>query len=106
MTATNPASDAVRAVASALQPYQWRRLRPELLARAVLAAADRQRLQVLLDGVAGATVGAWDLLQPAERDDPRLTGLVAFLSNSRWTELSLSALCRQLLAVLDDDPER
>jgi hypothetical protein len=93
--------DAVaEAVCSALRPYQWRSFRPELLSRAVLAANDRQHLQGLLTDVPGAAVGQWDPLGLADRDDRRLTGLVEFLSTHRWTELSLSTLCRQLLAVL------
>lgn len=101
MDATDPRSEPlVQAVSSALERYQWRRFRPELLARAFLAAADRERLQALLSAVPGAAVGTWDALEPATRDDPRLTGLVEFLSTTRWTELNLSALCRQLLAVL------
>jgi hypothetical protein len=93
------------AVCSALQPYQWRSFRPELLSRAVLAANDRQYLNRLLTDMPGATVGRWDPLEPADRDDPRLTGLVDFLSSHRWTDLSLSSLCRQLLALLDDGPQ-
>jgi hypothetical protein len=89
---------------AALQPYQWRRFRPELLARAVLAAKDRQHLHGLLTDVPGAAVGRWEPLEPADRDDARLPGLVAFLSSRRWTELSLSTLCRELLALADDGP--
>jgi hypothetical protein len=100
-----PTDDAAaEAVCSALRPYQWRSFRPELLSRAVLAANDRQHLHGLLTGVPGAAVGRWDPLELADRDDTRLTGLVEFLSSHRWTELSLSSLCRQLLTLLDDGP--
>jgi hypothetical protein len=91
----------VEAVASALQPYRWRGFRPELLARTVVAARDRQHLHGLLAGFPGVTAGAWAPLEPADRDDVRLPALVEFLSTHRWTELSLNALCRQLLALLD-----
>jgi hypothetical protein len=102
VTATDPRSrPEVQAVASALQPYRWRGFRPELLARTVVAANDRQHLRGLLAGFPGVTVGAWDPLEPADRDDVRLPGLVEFLSTHRWTELSLNTLCRQLLALLD-----
>lgn len=85
-----------------LEPYQWRRFRPELLARAALAAHDRHGLSRLLAGVPGTAVGGWDELAPADRDDPRCVPLVRFLRSHRWTELSLTALCRQLLTVMDD----
>jgi hypothetical protein len=105
VTMQRPTDDAVaEAVCSALHPYQWRSFRPELLARGVLAANDRQHLQGLLTGVPGAAVGGWDPLEPADRDDIRLTGLVEFLSAHRWTELTLGTLCRQLLSLLDDGP--
>jgi hypothetical protein len=91
------------AVCSALRPYQWRSFRPELLARTVLAARDRQALHDLLAGVPGVAVGTWDVLEPADRDDGRLIALTDFLSSHRWTELNLIRLCRQLLAVLDDE---
>jgi hypothetical protein len=103
VTATDPRSESdVDAVASTVEPYQWRRFRPELLARAVLAANDRQHVRRLLVGIPRVAVGTWDPLDPADRDDPRLAGLVEFLSAHRWTGLSLSSLCRQLLALLDE----
>ncbi len=103
MTATGPVSEShADAVASALEPYQWRRLRPELMGRMVLAASDRQQVRGLLLGVPGVAVGDWGPLEPADRADPRLTRLVEFLTAHRWTELSLGALCAQLLTLLDD----
>jgi hypothetical protein len=105
VTVTDPRREpAAQAVASALLPYQWRSFRPEMLARTVLAAHDRHQVHALLTRVPGAAVGRWDALQPVGRDDARLTVLVEFLSGHRWTELSLTTLCRQLLALLDDGP--
>ena len=105
MTATDPRRTShVRAVATALEPYQWRSFRPELLARAVLAANDRQRLRRVLIGVPGAVVGTWDPLEPVDRDDARVPVLVEFLAAHRWTELSLSTVCRELIALIDDAP--
>ena len=103
MTATDPRGEPeVQAVSAALQPYPWRRFRPELLARAVLAANDRRHLHGLLTGLPGTTVGRWEPMELADRDDPRLTRLVGFLAAHRWTGLSLSTVCRQLLALIDD----
>jgi hypothetical protein len=99
---TDRAEAEAEAVCSALRPYQWRSFRPQLLARMVLAANDRQHLHTLLTGIPGGAVGTWEPLEPADRDDGRLSALVDFLSLHRWTELSLGALCRQLLALLDD----
>lgn len=91
----------VAMVSAALEPYQWRSFRPELLARAALAAKDRHVLSGVLAGVPGAGVGEWDEPTPVGRDDPRVAALVRFLASHRWTELRLTALCRQLLAVPD-----
>ncbi len=91
------------AVTEVLRPYPWRRCRPEQLARVLLAAKDRHELSGLLAGVPGVAVGRWAELQPVDRDDVRMTVLVAFLTSHRWTELSLPSLCGHLLALLDGD---
>ena len=88
------------AMAGTLRPYPWRRFRPELLARSLLAAKDRHELSCLLTGMPGTAVGTWNELQPADRDDRRAAVLVQFLASHRWTELGLTALCGHLLAVL------
>ena len=102
MTTTDPRNEElVEAVCAALRPYQWRSFTPELLARLLLAASDRQRVQGLLAGVPGAAVGTWDVLDPADRHDVRVSVLVEFLVSHHWTELSLGVLCRELLALLN-----
>lgn len=102
MTARTPEDESVgSAVCAALAPYPWRRLTPELVARIVLAARDRQRLQAALAAVPGASVGSWTALEPAPRDDARAAPLVEFLVSHRWTELSLPAVCRSLCHILD-----
>ena len=92
----------IAAASAALSPYPWRTFAPELLARWVLAANDREALRRLLVPVPGAALGAWDELEPAEPDDHRAKALVEFLASHRWTEYSLTTLCQRLLAVLDD----
>ena len=102
MTTTDPRKeDLVEAASATLRPYQWRSSTPELLARLLLAASDRQRLHGLLVGLPGAAVGTWEVLDPAERQDARVGVLVEFLVSHLWTERSLCALCRTLLALVD-----
>ena len=102
MTTTDPRSEElVEAACGALRPYQWRSFTPELLARLLLAANDRQRMHDLLVGVPGAAVGTWDALDPADRHDVRVSVLVEFLMSHHWTGMSLCALCRELLARLN-----
>ena len=102
MTTTDPPNEVlVEAACAALRPYQWRSFTPELLARLLLAANDRQRTHGLLIGVPGAAVGTWDVLDPADRHDMRVSVLVEFLMSHHWTELSLCALCRELLGLLN-----
>ena len=89
------------AMSAALEPYPWRRFTPELFARFVLAAHDRQSLEAVLGAVPGASVGSWVALEAAPRDDVRASPLVEFLVSHRWTELSLPTLCRSLCGVLE-----
>jgi len=101
VTARTPGGEAVvDVVAATLAPYAWRDFTPEMIARFVVAASDRESLRRTLGTVAGATVGQWERLTPATPDDPRLAPLVTFLASHRWTELRLPALCRNLLDVL------
>jgi hypothetical protein len=105
VTARTPGGETmVDVVAATLAPYAWRDFTPELIARLVVAASDRECLRRTLGTVAGTTVGRWDRLTPAAPDDPRLVPLLTFLASHRWTELRLPALCRTLLDVLGAEP--
>jgi hypothetical protein len=104
VTTTDPRNEAlIEAACAALRPYQWRKFTPELLGRLLLATSDRQRVHGLLAGVPGSAVGQWNTLEPADRHDVRLSVLVGFLVAHRWSELSLPVLCRELLALLEDE---
>ena len=99
---TDPRDESpVEAACVALRPYQWRGLTPELFTRWVLAAGDRERVRRVLADVPGVALGSWGVLEPADRDDVRVGALVGFLVSHRWTELSLSTVCTQLLGLLD-----
>jgi hypothetical protein len=101
VTTSTPHEESVAAVFAALNPYAWRNFTPELVARRVVAACDRQDLIDLLRSVPGAVVGGWeDQPEPADPKDPRVLTLVEFLERHRWTRLRLDILCRLLLAVL------
>ena len=89
------------AVYAALNPYSWRSFTPDLVARRVVAATDRQALTDLLQTVPGASVGAWDELpEPADSRDPRVTALVRFMEDHPWNQLRLHTLCRLMVRVL------
>jgi hypothetical protein len=97
VTASTPREESVAAVFAALNPYAWRNLTPDVVARRVVAACDRQDLIDLLRSVPGAVVGGWeDGPEPADR----VVTLVQFLGRHQWTRLRLDTLCRLLLAVL------
>ncbi len=91
---------AVDAMCAVLEPYAWRSFTPELVARFMVAASDRESLRTGLVGVPGAAVGSWGRLEPAAPDDRRLEPLVEFLTSHRWTQLRLPALCRALLPLV------
>lgn len=74
------------AASAALAPYPWRQLVPQMVVRRFLATVD--------DAVCSSgTVPA---------GDPRVDPLLAAVSGVQWRALSLDALCRLLLAALDE----
>jgi len=91
------------AVYAALNPYSWRSFTPELVARRVVAATDRQALTDMLRSVPGAAVGEWaELPEPAGSGDPRVAALVRFMETHPWNQLRLHTLSRLLVRVLRD----
>lgn len=90
----------VEAVRAALEPYAWRSFTPQLLARCALGALDRHRVLALLAAIPGARPGDNGPLQPAERDDLRVEVLVELMGAHRWRDLTVTALCAQLLEAL------
>jgi hypothetical protein len=71
------------------------------VARVLLAARDRHRIETLLAECAGSVPGAWHDLSPVDPDDIRIAALTDFLGGRPWFEMSLVALVPQLLDVLD-----
>lgn len=89
------------AVRAALSSQDWRSLPPDGVARVLLAARDRHRIETLLAECTGAETGAWHDLPPIDREDIRITPLTDYLRGRRWSEMSLVALVPQLLEELD-----
>ena len=103
MATSTPREASMAAVYAALNPYSWRGFSPELVARRVVAATDRQALTELLHTVPGAAVGEWgELPDPADSRDPRVAALVLFLDKHPWNQLRLHTLCRLMVRVLRD----
>ena len=95
-TQTSGDETLAAAIGAAIAPYPWRRFTPELVARLTLAAHDRHHLQQALAAVPGATVGAWERLEPVAREDTRAAAVVHVLKAHPWAGLSLPTLCRRL----------
>ena len=89
------------AVRAALASHDWSNLPPDSVARLLLAARDRHRVETLLADCAGTDTGAWPDLPPVDPDDIRIAPLTDFLGGRRWSEMSLVALVPQLLEELD-----
>jgi hypothetical protein len=89
------------AVAAELAPYAWRDLTEWMLARRVLAAADRYSVVRLIHSVPGAAVGVLEPLEPAPGSDVRIDVLARTLHDRRWRGLSVERVCADLLAALD-----
>ena len=73
-----------------------------MLARRVVAAADRYSVTAFLTGLAGADVGALDPVEPADPRDERVAVLVRVLQEWHWRALALDRLCADLVAVLEE----
>jgi hypothetical protein len=87
-------------VRDALEAYAWRSLAPDVLARVVLAARDRHRVEVLLGELAGTVTGAWLDLAPVEPDDIRIGPVTELLEGRPWREMPLEALVPEILGDL------
>jgi hypothetical protein len=95
------ADPRIPAVAAALAPYAWRDLTERMLARRVLAAADRYRVVRLIQSVPGAAVGELGPMEPTGSGDVRVDVLVGALEYRLWRGYSVERLCAALLAALD-----
>jgi hypothetical protein len=88
------------AVAEALAPFRWRDFTDRMLARRVVAAADRDVVLRFVGTIPGATAGTVGPVEPTDRGDPRVGLLVRTLEARPWRGLSLDRLCVDLIAVL------
>ena len=95
------ADPRISAVAAALAPYAWQDLTERMLARRVLAAADRYRVVRLIRSVPGAAVGEFEPMEPTANGDVRVDVLVRALEHRRRRAFSLERVCADLLAALD-----
>ena len=95
------ADPRISAVAAALAPYAWQDLTERMLARRVLAAADRYRVVRLIQSVPGAAVGELGPMEPAGNGDVRVDVLVRALEHRRRRAFSVERVCADLLAALD-----
>jgi hypothetical protein len=71
-----------------------------MVARRVVAALDRHSVDQELARITGVATPAGEV-EPASRDDERVRALTPGLGQCRWRSLTLTALCRQVLATLD-----
>jgi hypothetical protein len=94
--------ERVAAVAAALSPYAWRDLTDRMLARRVVAAMDRHDVVCFLTGLPGTEVGVLDAVEPADIRDERVGALVRTLEGQRWRGWSLTRLCGDVIAALEE----
>jgi hypothetical protein len=92
--------DRSSAVREALGCYAWRSLEPDVLARVVLAARDRHRVEVLRGELTGIVAGSWHDLAPVGPDDIRITPVTEFLGSRPWRGMPLASLVTEVLGVL------
>jgi hypothetical protein len=91
----------VAAVCSELEPYRWTSLTPEMLVRRVIGAIDRRRVLDLLEVTGGHVSAGPADMEPADRNDERVSVLVALLAEHHWRSWTLSRLTMAMLAALD-----
>jgi hypothetical protein len=95
-----PDDDRSSAVREALASYAWRSLSPDVLARVVLAARDRHRVEMLIGELTGTATGSWHDLAPVDPDDIRIAPVTEFLEGRPWRGMPLEALVPEILGVL------
>jgi hypothetical protein len=100
LVAAGPADARVAAVVDALAPYPWREFTDRMLARRVVAAADRHDLTVFVTAEPGTDVGDFVPAQPADAGDGRVEAIVRLLDQRRWRGSSLDRLCAELVAAI------
>ena len=88
-------------VAAALAPYAWREFTDRMLARRVVAAADRHDLTVFVAAEPGTDVGDFGPAHPADDRDGRVEAVVRVLDRLRWRGSSLDRLCAELVAAVE-----
>jgi hypothetical protein len=91
----------VAAVATALESCPWREFTDRMLARRVVAAADRHDLVEFVTGLPGTDVGVLGPVDPADVGDARVEAVVRALLNRRWRGAALDRLCSDLVAAID-----
>ena len=92
--------DRSSAVREALGSYAWRSLSPDVLARVVLAARDRHRVETLLGEFTGTVTGSWHDLAPVDPDDIRIPPVTEFLGCRPWRGMPLGSLVPEILGAL------
>jgi hypothetical protein len=93
------------AIEESLEPFAWRRLSTEMLARYIVAALDRQSLRSELAAICDPPdVGG--PLEPASSDDERVEVVVEALSMCPWRSLTSAAVGGQALRALEAWRER
>jgi hypothetical protein len=92
--------DRASAVSEVLESYAWRTFSPDVLARMVLAARDRHRVQALLGELTGTVAGSWQDLTPVEPDDIRVAPLTEFLGSLPWRGMPMASLVTEILGAL------
>jgi hypothetical protein len=102
MVDATPGRDSfVAAVCAELEPFEWRSLTPEMLARRVIGAVDRQAVHTLLSSTPGPGPAERGGREPVGRSDDRVDVLVECMSSYRWRTWTLPFVVRQLLGALD-----
>lgn len=100
MVTGTPRDPRIDVIASALQPYSWERLSAEMLARYVVALVDRHSLNEQLAAICDPPE-APEAVEPADRDDDRVSAVAQALGACDWRSLTLAAVSVQALRALD-----
>jgi hypothetical protein len=90
----------IAATARPLDAFAWRRLRTEMLARYIVAAADRHWLRSELSCISGPA-DADGPLEPVATEDERVGVVVDALSACPWRALTSAAVVGQALRALE-----
>jgi hypothetical protein len=99
---TSATQTRVLAIHTAVEPYGWRALTSEMVARLLLGAVDCLLVLEVIGATPGGSAPDIASVEPTDRGDDRIEPLVQLMASFRWRDVTLTRLVQILLEALDE----